>query len=47
MAALADLDHFGGVNEMILRTLAVVKAGRFGLVNDLLEITVGRILYTQ
>ena len=37
---LADLDHFGDVNEMILDAVPTVETSQFGLLNHSLEIAV-------
>jgi hypothetical protein len=36
-------DHFGDINEMAFDTMAVIKTGRFGLFDDLLEVAIIRI----
>ena len=38
--AVADLDHFGDVNEMILDAVSAVETGQLGLLDNPLEIAV-------
>ena len=42
-AALADPDHFGDLNEMILDPLSAVKTGCAGLLDNRLKVPVIRV----
>ena len=43
LPALADFDHFGDINEMILGPLAAVETSRAGFFDDGLEVAVVRV----
>jgi hypothetical protein len=38
--AAPDLDHFVDIDEMVIHPLAAVETGKFGFLEDLLEIAV-------
>lgn len=40
MRAAPDLDHFVDIDEMVIHPLAAVETGKFGFLEDLLEIAV-------